>query len=104
MPIRRADDTLYTLGLNLSASGNPVAIKGGEYTVIMDSSGGTGTMSLQMQSPSGVWIDVQMYGAAMRTTTTSMVQAGLVLPSGLVRAAVYGGTILNLNAFLVGAG
>ena len=104
MAIRRADDTVYTLGLNLSANGNAVAVRGGEYTVIMESAGGTGTIALQMQSPSGVWIDVQMYGAAMRTSTTSMMQAGVLLPAGLVRAAVYGGTVLNLNAFLVGAG
>ena len=30
MPIRRADDTLYNLGVNLTANGNPVPIKGGE--------------------------------------------------------------------------
>ena len=104
MPTRRADDTLYTLGVNLSATGNPVAIKGGEYTVFVDSIGGTGTMALQMQSPSGAWIDVQMYGIFVRTTLTSMVQVGLLLPAGLVRVAVYGGLMSNVNAFLVGAG
>jgi len=104
MPIRRADDTLYTLGVNLSATGNPVAIKGGEYTLFVDTLTNPGAVSLQMQSPSGVWIDVSMYGIFSRTNGVALVQAGLYLPSGLVRIAVSGGLSTGLNAFLAGAG
>jgi len=104
MPIRRADDTLYTLGVNLTATGNPVAIKGGEYTLFVDATSNPGAVSLQMQSPSGVWIDVSMYGSFSRTNSVSLVQAGLYLPAGLARIAVSGGLITALNAFLAGAG
>jgi hypothetical protein len=104
MPIRRGDDTLYTLGVNLSGTGNPVAIKGGEYAVFADCAGTTGTMSLQMQSPSGVWIDVQIYGAFIRTTAVSMLQVGLLLPAGRVRIATTDSNVIALNAYLAGLG
>jgi hypothetical protein len=104
MPIRRADDTLYTLGVNLTANGSPVPIKGGEYALFADCTGTNGTMSLQMLSPSGIWIDVQLYGAFMRTTGLALLQVGLVLPAGLVRIATTGGATTGLNAYLVGMG
>ena len=104
MPVRRADDPLYTLGVNLTATGAPVAIKGGEYTLFADCTGTNGTMSFQMLSPSGVWIDVQLYGAFIRTTGFGMLQVGLLLPAGLVRIATNGGATTGLNAYLVGMG
>ena len=51
MPIRRADDTLYTLGVDLTANGSPVPIKGGEYALFVDCTGSNGTNSLQMLIP-----------------------------------------------------
>ena len=104
MPIRRADDSQYTLGVNLSSTGDPVAIKGGEYALFADCSTTTGTTSLQMLSPSGTWIDVQIYGAFIRTNLANMLQVGLTLPSGMVRIASTGGSPSGLNAFLVGMG
>lgn len=104
MPIRRADDTLYTLGVNLSGTGAPVAIKGGEYALFADCTGTNGAMSLQMLSPSGVWIDVQIYGAMIRTTGVGMLQVGLLLPAGLVRIATTGTVTTGLSAYLVGMG
>jgi hypothetical protein len=104
MPIRRADDTAYTLGVNLTVTGNAVPIKGGEYSLFADCTGTNGTMSLQMLSPSGTWIDVQLYGAFMRTTGLALLQVGLVLPAGLVRIATTGGATTGLNAYLVGMG
>jgi hypothetical protein len=104
MPIRRADDTLYTLGVNLTANGSPVPIKGGEYALFADCTGTNGSLSLQMLSPSGIWIDVQLYGAFIRTTGVTMLQVGLLLPAGLVRIATTGGATTGLNAYLVGMG
>ena len=104
MPIRRADDALYTLGVNLTATGDPVAIKGGEYALFADCTGTNGNTSLQMLSPSGAWIDVQIYGAFIRTTGFGMLQVGLLLPAGLVRIATTGGATTGLNAYLVGMG
>jgi hypothetical protein len=95
---------LYTLGVNLSGTGNPVAIKGGEYAVFADGNFSTGGMSLQMQSPSGAWIDVQMYGAFIRSTQASMLQVGLLLPAGMVRIATTDPMAYGVNAYLAGMG
>ena len=103
MPIRRADDTVYTLGVNLTGTGAPVPIKGGEYSVFADCTGMSGTMSFQMLSPSGTWIDVQMNGSFVRTTGPGMLHVGLLLPSGLVRIATTGG-VTGLSAYLAGMG
>ena len=104
MPIRRADDRLVVLGTNLAGTGPAVGIAGGEYTLLVDAAANNGTIFLQMQSPSGAWIEVQAFGLPVRTTGASMAQAGLSLPAGQVRIA-FAGTVLNtLNAFLVGAG
>ena len=104
MPVRRADDTLYNLGVNLTVTGSPVPIKGGEYALFVDCTGTNGTNSLQMLSPSGTWIDVQIYGAFIRTTGPTMLQVGLLLPAGLVRIATTGGATTGLNAYLMGMG
>ena len=104
MPIRRADDTAYTLGVDLTANGNAVPIKGGEYALFADCTGSNGTMSFQMLSPSGTWIDVQLYGAFMRTTGLALLQVGLVLPAGLVRIATTGTLTTGMSAYLVGMG
>ncbi len=104
MPIRRADDRMVALGTGLSGTGPGVNIPGGEYTLLMDAAAVSGTISLQLQSPSGAWIDVQAFGLPVRTTGASMAQAGLSLPAGQVRIAFAGTVLNNLNAFLVGAG
>ena len=104
MPVRRADDTLYTLGVNLTATGTPVAIKGGEYTLFIESEANDGTLVLQQLSPSGVWLDCQAYGLQyVKTTAYAACILGLVLPPGVCRLNAEG-LVLNLKAYLVGAG
>lgn len=105
MPIRRADDSTYALLVNGSATGNPVTIRGGEYIVFFDGTLAGATVSLQVQSPSGVWMDVEVFtGNAVRYTTTPRSQTGVNLPAGSVRCALTGGTPTGINAYLVGNG
>jgi hypothetical protein len=111
MPIRRADDTTYTLASAATStatgvnSGNGVAIKGGEYHFMVDGTVSGSTVSLQIQTPTGVWTDVQIYtGSVVKFTTLPANQSGIDLPAGLVRMAATGGSPTGLNASLVGLG
>ncbi len=105
MPARRADDTQYTLLANGSSTGSAVAIKGGEYMVFFDGTIGGATISLQVQSPSGQWIDVEAFtNAPVRYTSLPRSQTGLDLPAGNVRCALAGGSPSGINAHLVGMG
>ena len=105
MPIRRADDTLYQLGTSLSATGNAVAVKGGEYMFCVEGTAGGATLSLQMQAASGTWMDVQVFtGAVVKFTTLPGNQTGIDLPACNVRVAVTGGTPSGITASLVGLG
>ena len=105
MPNRRCDDNLYQLGVFVGGVQflKVQYIKGGEYALFLDATQNDGIMSLQMQSPSGVWMDVLAYGLYMRTSTLTMNQVGLVLPAGAVR--IYAtAPVANVAAYLVGAG
>lgn len=105
MPIRRADDTTYTLLSAASATGAAVAIKGGEYHFMIDGTVGGTTASLQIQTPGGAWTDVQVFtGAVVKFTTLPANQSGIQLPAGNVRCALTGGTPSAINASLVGLG
>lgn len=105
MPIRRADDTQYTLLSSGSATGSAVDIRGGEYMVFFDGTIGGSTISLQVQSPSGTWIDVDVFtGSTVKYTALPRSQTGISLPMGKVRCALTGGTPSGINAFLVGLG
>lgn len=105
MPIRRADDTQYTLLLNGSATGASVPVRGGEYMVFFDGTIGGSTISLQARSPSGQWMDVEVFtGAVIRYTALPRSQTGISLPMGDVRVALTGGTPSGVNAYLVGLG
>ena len=105
MPVRRADDQQYTLLSAGSATGSAVAIKGGEYHFMVDGTVGGSTISLQMQAPSGVWSDVQIFsGSIVKFTTLPANQSGVDLPAGNVRCACTGGTPSGINAYLVGLG
>lgn len=105
MPLRRGDDKQYTLGTNLSATGNAVAIPGGEYMFMVDGTVSGATISLQIQMPNGTWADVQVFtGAVVKFTALPGNQTGIDLPAGLVRMAAAGGTPTGLNAYLVGLG
>jgi phage-related tail protein len=105
MPIRRADDQQYALLVGGSATGAAVAIKGGEYQFMVDGTAGGTTASLQIQSPSGAWMDVQVFtGSVVKFTTLPGNQSAIDLPAGNVRCALTGGTPSGINAYLVGLG
>lgn len=105
MPIRRADDNTYTLLAAGSATGAAVPIKGGEYHFMFDGTISGATVSLQVQTPSGIWTDVQVFtGAVVKFTTSPGNQSGIDLPAGNVRVAMTGGTPSGINASLVGLG
>lgn len=105
MPIRRADDSAYTLLTAGSATGSAVPIKGGEYQFMVDGTVGSSTISLQIQSPSGAWMDVQVFtGSVVKFTTLPGNQSAIDLPAGNVRCACTGGTPSGINAYLVGLG
>lgn len=105
MPIRRADDKSYPLLAAASATGAAVAISGGEYHFMVDGTVGGSTISLQIQTPSGAWTDVQVFtGAVVKFTTLPGNQSGIALPAANVRCACTGGTPSGINASLVGLG
>lgn len=105
MATRRADDNQYTLLSNGSATGAAVQVRGGEYMVFFDGTIGGSTVSLQAQSPSGQWIDVDVFtGATVKYTALPRSQTGIDLPAGNVRCALTGGTPSGINAYLVGLG
>lgn len=105
MPNNRSDSATYALLVSGSATGAATAIKGGEYLVAFDGTIGGSTISLQMQSPSGAWMDIDVYtGAPVRYTALPQSQTGINLPAGNVRCALTGGSPSGINAYLVGAG
>lgn len=105
MSIRRADDNAYTLLSNGSATGAAVKIQGGQYHFQTDGTAGGSTISLQVQSPSGVWSDVQIFAASLvKFTTLPANQTGIDLPAGNVRCACTGGSPSGINAYLIGLG
>ena len=111
MPIRRADDQVYTLATSATStatgvnSGNGVPVRGGEYQFMVDGTVGSSTISLQIQSPSGVWMDAQVFtGSIVKFTVLPGNQTSIDLPAGLVRMAATGGSPSGLNAYLIGLG
>ena len=101
--INRCDDATYQLADGISMSGPSVAIKGGEYTLFIESEANNGTLVLQQLSPSGVWLDCQAYGLQyVKTTAYAACILGLELSPGIHRLKA-DGLVLNLKAFLVGA-
>ena len=105
MPIRRADDQAYTLLSSGAATGSAVAIKGGEYIVFFDGTISGATVSLQVQAPSGVWSDVEVFtGQKVSYTTLPRSQTGISLPAGNVRCNLAGGTPSGINATIIGLG
>lgn len=105
MTTRRADDTAYVLLTNGNATGASTPIKGGTYMVMFDGTIGGATVSLQMQSPSGQWMNVEVFtGATISYTALPRSQTGISLPAGNVRCALTGGTPSGINAHLIGLG
>ena len=102
--INRCDDASYLLADGISMSGPPVNIKGGEYTLFIESDSNNGTLVLQQLSPAGVWLDCQVYGLqSVRTTAYAACILGLVLSPSVSRIKAEG-QVLNLKAYLVGNG
>ena len=105
MSVRRCDDQQYPLLVGGNTTGAAVAIKGGEYHFMVDGTPGASTVSLQMQTPSGAWTDVQVFtGAVIKFTTLPGNQSGVDLPACNVRCACTGGSPTGINAYLVGLG
>ena len=105
MSLKRADDTSYTLLTAGTATGAAIAIRGGEYIAFFDGTISGATVALQIQSPSGVWMSVEVFtGSAVSYTVLPRSQTGIDLPAGNVRASVTGGTPSGLNVYLVGLG
>ena len=109
--MRRGDFQIYALAQGLAASGPPVAIPGGEYTLFVDSESNNGTLSLQVrqaevpgETPGGTWIDCRDWGLQIvQTNTYSACISGLKLAAGSYRIRAQG-LVLNLHAYLVGNG
>lgn len=105
MSVRRADDTQYALLVGGSATGAAVPIKGGEYHFMVDGTASGTTASLQIQTPSGAWTDVQVFtGSVVKFTNLPANQSGIDLPACNVRCALAGGTPSGINAYLIGLG
>lgn len=105
MPLRRADDLTYTLLSNGSATGAAVQIKGGEYMFFVEGTISGATVSLQVQAPSGNWVDVQVFtGSVVKFTVLPGNQTAIDLPAGNVRCALTGGTPSGIFAYLQGLG
>lgn len=105
MSLRRADDNAYTLATAASATGSAVAIRGGEYIFSAEFTG-TATVALQVQSPNGTWLTVNVFSASPVSLSASGMQTAVDLPAGNVRAAVTTGSVgaSSLYAYLVGLG
>ena len=105
MSLKRSDDNSYALLVSGSATGSSFPIRGGEYIAFFDGTIGGATVALQIQSPSGVWMAVEVFtGSAVSYTVLPRSQTGIDLPPGNVRASVTGGTPSGLNVYLVGLG
>lgn len=104
MPIRRADDTAYTLASNASATGSAVAIKGGQYIFLVEGTVSGSTVTLQIKTPNDTWVDVTFYGVDVSATVLPYAETEIALPAGEVRVALTGGTPSAIYAYLVGLG
>jgi hypothetical protein len=101
----RTDSQTYTLASAASATGAAVPIRGGEYMFMAEGTPVGSTISLQMQTPNGTWVDVQVFAAsAVKSATLPFTQTGIDLPAGNVRMAATGGTPTGLFAYLCGVG
>ena len=104
MPIRRADDTAYTLLSNGTATGAAVAVKGGEYIFMAEGTVAGATIALQLQSPNGAWSPVLIFaGSAVSFTALPNAQTGIGLPAGNVRVFI-SGSPTGVYAYLIGLG
>lgn len=105
MPLRRADDSVYVLAANASATGTAKQISGGEYHFMVEGTAGGATIALQIQSPNGTWMPVQVFsGSVVSFTTLPGNQSAIDLPNCSVRMSASGGSPSGLFAYLIGLG
>lgn len=108
MSIRRADDLVYVLGTNLTATGSSVAVKGGEYLFMVVGTAGGGTdFRLEVQAPDGTWSRIQVFTGSVLSFAAANLpisQTGVDLPACNVRLAIVGGAATGVSAWLVGLG
>lgn len=108
MSVRRADDTRYVLGEALTATGDPVAIGGGQYMFFVEGTAGSATsVRLEIQSPNGTWSRIAFPGNnifSILVAEMPLAKTAVDLPAGDVRLAIIGGAATSINGYLVGLG
>ena len=108
MPIRRADDNVYSLGTGLTATGQAVSIRGGSYWFQVSGTPGAATaFQLELQTPNGSWSRAQVFSGSVVSFPAANLpisQTSVDLPPGNVRLAVIGGTATSVTASLIGLG
>jgi hypothetical protein len=106
MPIRRSDDTNYTLGTALGlGQTNAVSIKGGEYIFMADGTISVATVALQVLMPNNTWSTVNVFNASpVSFSTLPAAQTSVDLPPGSVRVSIAGTSASGVNCYLVGLG
>lgn len=108
MSVRRADDTRYVLGEALTATGDPVAINGGEYIFFVEGTAGSATsVRLEIQSPNGTWARIRSPDNNVLSVLVAempLAKTSYNLPAGNVRLAIIGGAATSINGYLVGLG
>lgn len=105
MPIKRADDTIYTLASSNTSTGPSVAIKGGEYALAFEGTIGGATIVWEMQSPSGTWSSlVDSAGYLVTPLGDTTFRTSIPLPAGNIRISITGGTPSGIYSYLIGLG
>lgn len=87
----------YTLLSNVAATGAGIPVnQGGKYVFAADATFGGGTVKLQLQLPTGTWVDV-----ASSSLTAAGISVGLDLPPGQYRGNVATATAVSAYLFPV---
>ena len=101
----RADSNVYVLASNLAGTGAAVTIRGGIYLFTAEGTVGGATISLQVQTVNGAWVNVSIFNnSPVSTATLPFAQTEICLPAGNVRMLVTGGAPTGLYAYLAGIG
>lgn len=108
MSVRRADDTRYVLGTALTATGDAVAIGGGQYMFFVEGTAGSATsVRLEIESPNGTWSRIRFPDSTVLSVLVAempLAKTPVELPAGNVRLAIIGGAATSINGYLVGLG
>lgn len=91
--------------VNMTGSGADVNIKGGEYMFTAEGTVGGSTISLQIKTSNGTYVDISIYaGSAVKTTALPFSQTGIDLPACTVRMAATAGAAASMYSYLIGLG